>query len=77
MLMSVKIIPNAKQTEVVGWDGRNLKIRIAAPAIEGKANKELTRFVAELCDCSQSEVEILKGQTAKLKLLDVPVMPDF
>lgn len=76
MLMSVKIIPTAKKTEVVGWEGTVLKIRVAAPATEGKANKELLRFVAELCGCSQSEVEILKGQTAKQKILDVPVMPD-
>ncbi|MBD3281935.1 YggU family protein [Candidatus Uhrbacteria bacterium] len=77
MLMSVKIIPNAKQTEVVGWEGKVLKIRIAAPATEGKANKELLRFVAKLCDCAPSEVEILKGQTAKQKILDVPAMPDL
>lgn len=72
MTINVKIVPNAKKTEVVGWEGKTLKIRVAAPAIEGKANKELMRFMAELCDCSQSEVEIVKGQNAKMKLLDVP-----
>ncbi len=76
MLMNVKTIPNAKKTEIVGWEGTALKIRIAAPATEGRANKELLRFVAELCDCAPSEVEIVKGQTAKLKILDVPVMPE-
>jgi len=75
MLMSVKIIPNARQSEVVGWEGKTLKVRIAAPATEGKANKELVRFVAKICDCAPSEVEIMKGQTAKMKLLDVPVLP--
>ncbi len=73
--MSVKIIPNARQSEVVGWEGKTLKVRIAAPATEGKANKELVRFVAKICDCAPSEVEIMKGQTAKMKLLDVPVLP--
>jgi hypothetical protein len=72
MTITVKIIPNAKKTEVVGWEGKALKIRISAPAIEGKANKELIRFLAELCDCSQSEVEIIKGQTSKIKVVDLP-----
>ena len=76
MKLSVKIIPNAKQTEVVGYEGKILKIRIAAPAIEGKANKELIKTMAKLCDCAPSEIEIVKGQTAKLKLLDVPVLPN-
>jgi len=77
MKLSVKIIPNAKKTEVVEWDGKILKVKIAAPAVEGKANRELIRLLSELCDCSQSEVEILKGQTSKQKILDVPVMPDL
>ena len=75
--MSVKIIPNARQSEVVGWEGKTLKVRIAAPATEGKANKELVRFVAKICDCAPSEVEIMKGQTTKMKLLDVPVLPNL
>ncbi len=73
MNITVKIIPNAKKTEIVGWEGKALKIRISAPAIEGRANKELIRFLAELCDCSQSEVDIIKGQSTKIKLVDLPV----
>jgi len=76
MTITVKIIPNAKRTEVVGYEGRVLKIRIAAPATEGKANKELIKVMAEICDCAPSEVEILKGLTSKMKVLDVPILPD-
>ena len=75
MRLSVKIIPNAKTSEVVGWEGKVLKVRISAPAIEGKANKELVRFIAELCDCAPSEIEILKGMGSKQKMLDVPCEP--
>jgi hypothetical protein len=77
MTITVKIIPNAKNTEVVGYEGKTLKIRIAAPAIEGKANKELIRFLAELCDCAPSEIEILKGLASKTKVLDVPTLPEL
>jgi uncharacterized protein len=75
MNLTVKIIPNAKVTEVVGYEGKTLKIRISAPATEGKANKELIKVIADLCDCAPSEVEILKGLTSKTKVLDVPVLP--
>ncbi|MDF1497685.1 MAG: DUF167 domain-containing protein [Patescibacteria group bacterium] len=77
MTITVKIIPNAKNTEVVGYEGKILKIRISAPAVEGKANKELIKIMAEVCDCAPSEIEILKGHTSKTKLLDVPTMPEL
>lgn len=75
MKLLVRIVPNAKQTEVVGWEGQTLKIRIAAPPIEGKANLELIRFMAELCACAPSEIEIAKGLISKQKTLEVPSLP--
>lgn len=77
MKLLVKIIPNAKNTEVVGWEGQTLKIRLSAPPIEGKANKELLKFMAELCDCAPSEIEIVKGLSGKQKTLDVPCLPEI
>lgn len=76
MKLSIQIIPNAKQTAVVGWEGKTLKVRISAPPIEGKANKELIKFIAGLCDCAPSEIDIVKGVASKTKLLDVPNLPD-
>jgi uncharacterized protein (TIGR00251 family) len=75
MKLLVRIIPNAKQSEAVGWEGQTLKVRIAAPPIEGKANAALVRFMAELCGCAPSEIEITKGLTGKQKTLDVPCLP--
>ena len=77
MLISVKIIPNAKITEAVGYEGKTLKVRVAAPPIDGRANKELIKLMANLCGCAPSEIEVIKGQTTKLKLLDVPVLPEI
>lgn len=75
MKLLVKIIPNAKKTEAVGWEGQTLKIRLSAPPIEGKANKELIKFLAEICDCAPSEIEITKGLASKQKTLEVPRLP--
>jgi Uncharacterized conserved protein len=44
MLLSVHIIPNASRSEIVGWHEGALKIRLAAPPVEGKANEELCRI---------------------------------
>lgn len=76
MKLLIKIIPNAKNTEVVGWEGQTLKIRLAAPPIEGRANKELIKFLAELCDCAPSEVKITKGLAGRQKTMDVPHLPE-
>src|SRR5205823_8561143 len=43
----VHVIPNAKAAKVVGEHGEAIKIRLQAPAIEGKANSALRRFLAE------------------------------
>ena len=76
MKLSVSIIPNAKKSEVVSYEGQTLKVRISAPPIDGKANEELIHLLAELCDCSPSEIQILKGHSSKHKLLDVPNLPE-
>lgn len=72
MRITVRISPNAKKSEVLGWEDGYLKIKIAAPAVEGKANAELTRFLAKLCQVSKSQIVILKGDNARIKILDVP-----
>jgi len=75
MKLLVRLIPNAKQSEIVGWEGQTLKVRIAAPPIEGKANEALIKFLADSIGCAPSEIQILKGQSSKNKLLDVPELP--
>jgi len=75
MKLLVRLIPNAKQSEIVGWEGQTLKVRIAAPPVEGKANEALIKFLADACDCAPSEIEIIKGMTSKQKVLEVPQLP--
>lgn len=71
MTISVHIIPNAHQNEIVGWIEGALKIRIAAPPIEGKANEELKKFLAKTFDLAPSEIEIEKGMTGKRKRINL------
>lgn len=72
MKFRVSVLPNAKQSELVGKFDGVWKIRLKAPPIEGKANEELIRFLAERLDCAPSEIEIEKGLGSKLKTISVP-----
>ena len=66
---SVKVIPNAKTTAIVKTDP--LTIRLHAPPREGKANRELIAFLADLLKCAPSLITIKSGASAKQKVLEI------
>ncbi len=72
MKLSVKVIPNAKKSEIVGYENAILKVRLSAPPVDGKANDALVRFLADLWGIKKSEITILRGETGRNKVLDVP-----
>jgi len=63
--------PRASVTKIVGEMDGAVKIRLAAPPVEGAANLELIRFVSKLLGISRSKVEIASGITARRKILRV------
>jgi len=67
----VHVVPRAKRTEVVGRHGDALKIKLKAPPVDGAANAELVRFVAEQLDIPRSAVTITAGHTARRKTLEI------
>ncbi len=68
---SVKVIPRAKRDEIVGVEGDALKIRLNAPPVEGKANEALVRFLAATLGVKRADVEILRGETSRHKLIRI------
>lgn len=77
MKLRVKATPNAKSSEVIGWEedpraGKVLRVRIAAPPVEGKANAELIRVLAGWLGVARSEVRLEKGGTSRIKSFEVP-----
>jgi len=67
----VRIQPKASRDKITGiYDGR-LRIKIAAPPVDGKANERLISFIAKTLGVPKSGVEIVKGKTSKLKTLRV------
>ena len=67
----VWVQPRASRTEVAGMRGDAVKIRLAAPPVDGAANDELIRFVAEMLGVARSAVSIAAGQTSRLKTIEV------
>ncbi|MBI2315584.1 MAG: YggU family protein [Betaproteobacteria bacterium] len=70
-LLAIHAQPGAKRSEVAGLHGDSLKIRIAAPAVEGKANAALVAFVAEALGVPKRAVTVLKGEASREKLVRV------
>ena len=68
-LIAVHAQPGAKKSAVAGPHGEALKIRIAAPPVEGKANAALTAFVARALGVPGRAVSIVNGETSREKLL--------
>jgi uncharacterized protein (TIGR00251 family) len=67
----VRVAPRASQTAAAGEHDGALKVRVAAPPVEGAANAELTRFLAKALGVPARSVEIVSGHASKLKLVRV------
>jgi len=66
-VLTVKACPRANRTEIAGVDAEWVRARIQAPPVDGKANAELVRFFAEKFSLPKRSVEILSGDTGRLK----------
>ena len=75
-LLIVRVVPNASRTEIVGWYGDALKIRLAAPPVDGKANKELIQCLAKNLNVPKTEIEIISGHMNKRKRIQLPLSDD-
>lgn len=73
--LSLHIQPGAKKTEIAGPHGDALKIRLAAPPVDGKANAALLAFVAERLGVGKSSVSLKSGQTSRRKVVEVEGPP--
>lgn len=73
--LTLHIQPGAKKTEVAGEHGDALKIRLAAPPVDGKANSALIAFVADRLGLAKSAVSLKSGQTSRRKVIEVTDAP--
>lgn len=68
---SVRVQPRASRSEVVGEHGDAIKIRLAAPPVDGAANDALVIFLAESFAVPRRAVRILAGETSRSKIIEI------
>jgi uncharacterized protein (TIGR00251 family) len=69
--LTVKVVPGASRSELAGWTGGVLRVRVAAAPEKGKANRELTDFLAGALGVRKSAVTVVRGATARTKTIEV------
>ena len=67
VILDISVSPNAPRTEVTGWHDGALRLRLAAPPVDGAANDALRKWLALQLSLPQSQVELLRGQTSRRK----------
>ncbi|MDT4897248.1 MAG: uncharacterized protein QOH25_2325 [Acidobacteriota bacterium] len=67
LLFTVRVVPRASRSSVMGEHNGALRVRLAAPPVDGAANEELVRVLARALDLPARDVEITSGHTSKVK----------
>ena len=72
-MLSVKVTPGSRSDEVLGFmdDGETLRIKLRAPAVDGKANKALVSFLSKRLGVAKSSITILRGEKSRLKRVEI------
>jgi uncharacterized protein (TIGR00251 family) len=69
--LKVRVIPNARKNAVVGFTGDEIRLKIKAPAVDGKANAALIEYLAELANVPRSRIAIKAGEKARTKIIEI------
>ena len=69
--LQIQVQPRASRSEVSGLHGEAIRIRLAAPPVDGAANEELVRFLASRLGVTRSAVTLERGQTGRRKTVSV------
>lgn len=77
LILDCRLQPKASSDELVGDLGEELKIRITAPPVDGKANAHLIQFLAKSFGVSKSKVRIEKGELGRSKRVRIQAPVKF
>lgn len=71
VLVDVIVVPRASRTRAVGLHDGRLRVQLAAPPVDGEANRELVQFFADVLHTRISDVSIVSGETSKRKRVSI------
>ena len=69
--IAVRLVPRASREEVLGFAGEELRVRVTAPPVEGRANRALTRLLASKLGVAKSAVRVVAGHGSRCKVVAV------
>ena len=69
--ISLRVHPNAARSEVIDFTDGVLRVRVAAPPVKGKANKELMAFLGQVLGVGKGSLTIIKGHTSRSKVIAI------
>lgn len=70
-LLPIKAVPNAPRSEVCGWLGEAIKVKVHAPPVEGRANDALCEFLADTLGLPRRAVTVRHGDLSRHKLVHI------
>ena len=74
--LTIRVTPRARKTEIGGvLDDGTVRIRIAQPPVDGKANKALIKFLSEVLGVRKSKIDIVAGEKGLDKIISILGMP--
>ena len=76
VLLQLSVMPNARRTEVDGLHDGALRVRLAAPPIDGRANEALIAWLAKSLGVPKRDVEVLRGESSRRKQVAIAVPHD-
>ena len=69
--ISLRVYPSAARSEVVGFTDGVLQVKVVAPPVKGKANKELIALLSQVLGVAKSTLTIVKGHTSRSKVIAI------
>ncbi|MDI6795342.1 MAG: DUF167 domain-containing protein [Desulfatibacillaceae bacterium] len=77
LIFKVRVVPRASKTGAAGLFDDALKLRLAAPPVEGAANRECINFLSKALGVPKASIFIVHGQTGRTKTLRITVNPQL
>ena len=71
IIFAIRVVPRASRSQIVGEHNGALKIHLTSPPVDGAANTELIKLLAKQFGVSKSDVEIVAGETSKIKRIKI------
>jgi uncharacterized protein (TIGR00251 family) len=69
--LTVRVVPRASRSEIAGYHDGALRVRVAAPPVEGAANRELIKFLSKSFRVPQNAVTIISGSNSRNKIIRI------